>query len=313
MEIDEVFTLANAMNKNQFRIDYLLRHHPDLVEALSTYSFGTPYPLDWGSRIGLVKAGLREVGLCETCREPVNKHNYTLHDVHRRFCSLDCAYRGDRCDEETLKAMGKKSKEAWTPERKKAFAGVISLKHKEGSYISLEGTFKARRNTPAFREKQVAAARAAIKANPPMQNPVSRAKMIASKRKQFEGYELPSWFFKGDRNRPCYNPRPLAFFERLILDLKLEGPFYVGKNEKRFGRYWVDFYAEGSNLCIEWDEAHHEVQVEQDRFREESIKSSNESLQLIRAVEKEIILNGSWDDEAYFRFRKEILEKWKRQ
>jgi hypothetical protein len=89
---------------------------------------------------------------------------------------------------------------------------------------------------------------------------------------------------------PKYNINSIIYLD--IISEKLGLPIQHGLNdgEKKFIKYWVDGYIEKYNICIEWDEKHHNSirQKEKDIIREQYL-IENFDCKIIRINEKEFL------------------------
>jgi len=72
---------------------------------------------------------------------------------------------------------------------------------------------------------------------------------------------------------PKYNPNSIIYLDMISEKLGLPIQHALNGGEKNFARYWVDGYIEQYNICIEWDEKHHNSikQKKKDIIREEFI------------------------------------------
>jgi hypothetical protein len=91
---------------------------------------------------------------------------------------------------------------------------------------------------------------------------------------------------------PKYNVNSIIYLD--MISQKLEMPIQHALNggEKKFIKYWVDGYVQEHNICIEWDEEHHNAkrQKERDNVKEKFLKE-NFSCIIIRINEKEFLKN----------------------
>ena len=76
-----------------------------------------------------------------------------------------------------------------------------------------------------------------------------------------------------------------------VLGLNIQHALNGG--EKKFIKYWVDGYIEEYNICIEWDEKHHNSkrQTERDKNKEDYI-NNNFGCNIIRINEEEFLKNN---------------------
>lgn len=56
---------------------------------------------------------------------------------------------------------------------------------------------------------------------------------------------------------PNYNRNACKIFDKIEIDLKLDGMYASKGKEKRIGRFWVDYYEPNKNIVIEYDEPYH--------------------------------------------------------
>ena len=69
---------------------------------------------------------------------------------------------------------------------------------------------------------------------------------------------------------PKYNPNSIIYLDLLSEKSGLQIQHALNGGEKKFIRYWVDGYVEKYNICIEWNEKHHNSkrQKERDKIKE---------------------------------------------
>ena len=91
---------------------------------------------------------------------------------------------------------------------------------------------------------------------------------------------------------PSYNANSIIYLDMLSEKLKLPIQHALNGGEKKFIRYWVDGYIQKYNICIEWDEKHHnsERQKIRDANREEFL-ISNFNCKIFRINEREFFKN----------------------
>jgi len=89
---------------------------------------------------------------------------------------------------------------------------------------------------------------------------------------------------------PKHNLESIYYLDLISekLDIKIQHALNGG--EKKFHRYWVDGYIEQYNICIEWNEKHHNLKkyIEKDLIRENYI-IDNFGCQFININEKEFL------------------------
>jgi hypothetical protein len=188
----------------------------------------------------------------------------------------------------------------WSEERKRKFSEAVIQAHIDGKYKDHDKLLsKQRLENLEWRANQKAAASKKMKTANPMVNPKHRQAMVEAKQAQFSGYELPSWYTKQGGN-PIYNRRLLPIFERLCQDLGVSIAYY-GTTEKRFGRYWVDFYAPELNLALDWNEMHHEKEPYQskDLVRLKHLQENNPDITFISLKESEYLIDGYSGEATY--------------
>lgn len=56
---------------------------------------------------------------------------------------------------------------------------------------------------------------------------------------------------------PNYSKTACRIFKRIDRDFGWNGIYATKGNEKRIGRFWVDYYEPTQNVVIEYDENHH--------------------------------------------------------
>ncbi len=89
---------------------------------------------------------------------------------------------------------------------------------------------------------------------------------------------------------PKYNINSIIYLDMISEKLNLPIQHALNGGEKKFIRYWVDGYIEKFNICIEWDEKHHNSkrQKERDNIKENFLKE-NFNCHIIRINEKEFL------------------------
>jgi hypothetical protein len=70
---------------------------------------------------------------------------------------------------------------------------------------------------------------------------------------------------------PNYNFRACEVFEQINKELGWNGQHAENGGEKFVDGYWVDYYEPTQNIVIEFDEKHHEYQLEKDILRQNDI------------------------------------------
>ena len=91
---------------------------------------------------------------------------------------------------------------------------------------------------------------------------------------------------------PKYNVGSIIYLDMLSKKLNLLIHHALNGGEKKFIKYWVDGYIQEYNICIEWDEKHHNAkrQKERDNIKEKFLKE-NFNCTIIRINEKEFLKN----------------------
>jgi len=94
------------------------------------------------------------------------------------------------------------------------------------------------------------------------------------------------------KHTPKYNPNSIIYLDMLAEKLNLPIQHALNGGEKKFVRYWIDGYIEEHNICIEWDEKHHNSirQKERDNKKDVYLKE-NFDCKIIRINEKEFLKN----------------------
>lgn len=89
---------------------------------------------------------------------------------------------------------------------------------------------------------------------------------------------------------PKYNPNSIYYLDLLSEKLGLPIQHALNGGEKKFIRYWVDGYIEKYNICIEWDEKHHNSvrQIEKDLKKDNFLKEKF-NCKIFRIKEKEFL------------------------
>ena len=91
---------------------------------------------------------------------------------------------------------------------------------------------------------------------------------------------------------PKYNLNSIIYLDMLSQKLDLPIQHALNGGEKKFIKYWVDGYIQEHNICIEWDERHHNTkrQKERDNIKEKFLKE-NFNCKIVRIIEKEFLEN----------------------
>jgi hypothetical protein len=94
------------------------------------------------------------------------------------------------------------------------------------------------------------------------------------------------------KHAPKYNPNSIIYLDLLSEKLGIEIQHALNGGEKKFIRYWVDGFIAKYNICIEWDEKHHNAkrQKERDLIKENYLKEMH-NCHIIRINEKEFLKN----------------------
>jgi hypothetical protein len=89
---------------------------------------------------------------------------------------------------------------------------------------------------------------------------------------------------------PKYNPNSILYIDAISEKLGMFIQHALNGGEKKFTKYWVDGYIEKYNICIEWDEKHHNTkrQMEHDIKRDEFLKNEHNCM-VIRINESEFL------------------------
>lgn len=89
---------------------------------------------------------------------------------------------------------------------------------------------------------------------------------------------------------PKYNIYSIMFFDLISEKLSINIQHALNGGEKKFVRFFIDGYIEEYNICIEWDEKHHDVKnfKEKDMEREMFLKE-NYNCEIVRINEKEFL------------------------
>jgi hypothetical protein len=91
---------------------------------------------------------------------------------------------------------------------------------------------------------------------------------------------------------PKYNTKSIYYLDLLSENLGIIIQHALNGGEKKFVRYWVDGYIEKYNICIEWDEKHHNGTRQKERdIKKELFLIENFSCKIIRINEKEFLKN----------------------
>ena len=91
---------------------------------------------------------------------------------------------------------------------------------------------------------------------------------------------------------PKYNINSIIYLDMLSKKLNLPIQHALNGGEKKFIKYWVDGYIQEHNICIEWDEKHHNAkrQKERDNVKEKFL-NENFNCIMVRINEKEFLKN----------------------
>ena len=91
---------------------------------------------------------------------------------------------------------------------------------------------------------------------------------------------------------PKYNINSIIYLDMLSEKLSLPIQHALNGGEKKFIKYWVDGYINEYNICIEWDEKHHNTkrQKERDNIKEEFLKENFNCI-IIRINEQNFLKN----------------------
>lgn len=91
---------------------------------------------------------------------------------------------------------------------------------------------------------------------------------------------------------PKFNPNSIIYIDAISEKLGVFIQHALNGGEKKIIRYWVDGYIEKYNICIEWDEKHHNTkrQIEHDIIRDEFLKNEQNCI-IIRINESEFLKN----------------------
>lgn len=91
---------------------------------------------------------------------------------------------------------------------------------------------------------------------------------------------------------PKYNINSIIYLDMISEKLNISIQHALNGGEKKFIKYWVDGYIEEYNICIEWDEKHHNGtrQKERDLKKEKFLKEIF-NCSIIRINEKEFLKN----------------------
>jgi len=91
---------------------------------------------------------------------------------------------------------------------------------------------------------------------------------------------------------PKYNSNSIIFLDMLSEKIGVNIKHALNGGEKKFVKYWVDGYIEEYNICIEWDEKHHNGTRQKERdVKKELFLIENFSCKIMRINEKEFFKN----------------------
>jgi very-short-patch-repair endonuclease len=94
------------------------------------------------------------------------------------------------------------------------------------------------------------------------------------------------------KHAPKYNPNPIIYLDMISELIGILIQHALNGGEKKFVRYWVDGYIEKYNICIEWDEKHHNSKkvMEYDKKRDLFL-TEKFGCNIIRIKEKDFLNN----------------------
>jgi very-short-patch-repair endonuclease len=91
---------------------------------------------------------------------------------------------------------------------------------------------------------------------------------------------------------PKYNPNSIIFLDLLSEKLNLHIQHALNGGEKKFVKYWIDGYIEKYNICIEWDEKHHNANRQKERdLKKEAFIIERFNCKFIRINEQDFLKN----------------------
>jgi ribosomal protein S27AE len=91
---------------------------------------------------------------------------------------------------------------------------------------------------------------------------------------------------------PKHNPNSIIYLNMISEKLNITIQHALNGGEKKFQRYWIDGYIEQYNICIEWDEKHHNnKKIKQKDIKNDKFLISNFNCKIIRINEKEFLQN----------------------
>jgi hypothetical protein len=95
---------------------------------------------------------------------------------------------------------------------------------------------------------------------------------------------------------PSYNQKSIIYLDQISEKLNIPIQHALNSGEKKFVRYHIDGYIEQYNICIEWDEPHHnnKKQKEKDLIREQYLIENHEC-KIVRINEKEFLKNSEFN------------------
>lgn len=92
---------------------------------------------------------------------------------------------------------------------------------------------------------------------------------------------------------PKYNVNSIIYLDVISKTLGLNIQHALNGGEKKFIKYWVDGYIEEYNICIEWDERHHNTKRQIDRdLKKELFLKENFDCKIIRINENNFLKNN---------------------
>lgn len=91
---------------------------------------------------------------------------------------------------------------------------------------------------------------------------------------------------------PKYNINSIVYIDMISEKLNLPIQHALNGGEKKFIKYWIDGYIEKYNICIEWDEKHHNGTRQKERdVKKELFLIEKFGCKIIRINEKEFLKN----------------------
>ena len=303
---DLILSIFNN-NKSGFKSteNYIKKYFPSQYSEILKHSSKFEKELIWLEKLYLYINSINEIPVCKVCKNPVSFIN--LKRGYRGCCSIKCL---NRCEDKKIKTI-KTNLEKYGCEnpmqnsvvRKKGeFTNIIKYGDKyPANNVNVKLKMKTTNlkkygceNPSQFSEFKIKRKKTFLKnygvehvlQNNDIYNKLKKTNLIRygvefsqqntviqekTINTMIERYgEL--WL----KHIPSYNANSIIYLDTISEILNLPIQHALNGGEKKFVKYWVDGYIEKYNICIEWDEKHHNStkQKEKDIVREQYLKDN---------------------------------------